>query len=100
MTTASLAETTIRDLSGVRQAYDEHGYVIIRDVLDPNLAREMGQHVDWLLAHNPGVRPEHLGHTLIPNDPFWCRLLSDDRLLDIAQQFIGPNIALFASSYF
>ena len=33
------------------------------------------------------------------DDPFWVRLVSDDRLLDIAQQFIGPNIALFASHY-
>jgi len=52
------------------------------------------------LTHNPGVRPEKLGHTLIPDDPFWCRLVSDNRLLDIAEQFLGPNIALFASSYF
>ncbi len=33
------------------------------------------------------------------HDPFWVRLISDDRLLDIAEQFIGPNIALFASHY-
>ena len=33
------------------------------------------------------------------NDPFWVRLISDDRLLDIAQEYVGPNIALFASHY-
>jgi ectoine hydroxylase-related dioxygenase (phytanoyl-CoA dioxygenase family) len=27
------------------------------------------------------------------------RLISDDRLLDIAEKFIGPDIALFASAY-
>ena len=31
--------------------------------------------------------------------PFWLHLVSDDRLLDIAEQFIGPNIALFATHY-
>lgn len=33
------------------------------------------------------------------DDPFWVRLISDDRLVDIAQQFVGPDIALFASHY-
>ncbi len=33
------------------------------------------------------------------DDPFWYRLISDERLLDVAEQFIGPNIALFASHY-
>jgi hypothetical protein len=33
------------------------------------------------------------------HDAFWVRLISDDRLLDIAQAFIGPDIALFASHY-
>ena len=34
------------------------------------------------------------------DDPFWLRVVSDDRLLDIAELFVGPNIALFNSSYF
>jgi phytanoyl-CoA hydroxylase len=87
-------------LEWIREEYDANGYVVVRNVLDPCLLREMSQHLDWLTAHNPGVRPERLGHTLIPDDPFWCRVVSDSRLLDIAEQFVGPNIALFASSYF
>ncbi|SVE30152.1 uncharacterized protein METZ01_LOCUS483006, partial [marine metagenome] len=27
------------------------------------------------------------------NDPFWVRLVVDDRLLDVAQQYVGPDIA-------
>lgn len=45
------------------------------------------------------MRPENLGHTLLPDDPFWLRLVSDNRLLDIAEQFIGSDIALFAAHY-
>ena len=30
---------------------------------------------------------------------FWLRLIGDDRLLDVAEQLIGPNIALFAAAY-
>ena len=33
------------------------------------------------------------------DDPFWVRLVSDDRLLNVAETFVGPNIALFASHY-
>ena len=33
------------------------------------------------------------------DDPFWVRLVSDERLLDIAEIFVGPDIALFASHY-
>jgi Phytanoyl-CoA dioxygenase (PhyH) len=35
----------------------------------------------------------------VANDPFWVRLISDSRLLDVAEQFVGPDIALFASQY-
>lgn len=79
--------------------YDREGYVIFRNVLDGGLIQEASDHVAWLLARHPGVRPEHLGHTMMTHDPFWVRLVSDPRLLDVAEQFVGPNIALFASHY-
>lgn len=81
------------------EQFDRDGYVIFRNVLDCELIAEANNHVNWLMKKNPGLRPEQLGHTLLKNDPFWLRLVSDDRLLDIAEQFIGPNIALFASHY-
>ena len=37
------------------------------------------------------------------NDPFWIRLASDERLLDLAEAFapfINGSIALFSSHYF
>jgi phytanoyl-CoA hydroxylase len=86
-------------LKQARQQYDREGYAIFRDVLDADLIQESSDHIDWLLARNPGVRPEQLHHHLMRNDPFWVRLVSDDRLLDIAELFVGPNIALFASHY-
>ena len=83
----------------LKSTFDTDGYVIARNVLDADLMAEASDHVDWLIDQNPHLRPENLGHTLVPDDPFWLRLVSDDRLLDIAEQFIGPNIALFASHY-
>ena len=79
--------------------YQHDGYVIARNVLDSDLIQEARAHIEWLLAKHPDLRGEQLGHTLVQNDPFWVRLISDDRLLNVAEQFIGPNIALFASHY-
>ena len=80
-------------------AYERDGYVIVRKAIDADLVAEAQQHVHWLIKQNPGVRPEQLHAHLAVNDPFWIRLVSDERLLNIAQQFIGPDIALFATHY-
>lgn len=86
-------------LEAGRRQYDEDGYAIFRDVVDGDLVGEASRHVEWLLEKNPGVRPEKLMHTLMTNDPFWVHLVSDPGLLDVAEQFVGPDIALFASHY-
>ena len=82
-----------------RDQFDREGYAIFRDVLDRDLIEEASRHIDWLLERNPGLRPEQLHHWLMKDDPFWVRLVADPRLLDIAELFVGPNIALFASHY-
>ena len=87
------------DLTGIRGEFDRDGYVIVREAIDEELAGEAREHVHWLLARHPGTRPEQLHADLAREDPFWIRLVSDPRLLDIAGQFVGPNIALFATHY-
>jgi len=91
--------TEKRDFSRHLEAFEKDGYAIFRNVLDAQLISEAADHVDWLLKQNPGVRPEQLHNDLMTDDPFWVRLISDPRLVDIAEAFIGPNIALFASHY-
>lgn len=86
-------------MSAQQQRFARDGYAIYRQVLDAGLVQEARDHVVWLLERNPGLRPEHLHAHLMRNDPFWVRLISDDRLLDIAEEYVGPNIALFASHY-
>lgn len=68
-------------------------------MLDAALMDEAAAHVAWLQARHPERRPEMLSNELVADDPFWVRLVSDPRLLDVAEQFIGPDIALFASHY-
>jgi len=83
----------------LRKEYKENGYLVFKNVLDAGLLQETSNHVDWLMGKNPDHRPENLGHSLMTNDPFWVRLVGDNRLLDIAEIFVGKNIALFASHY-
>jgi ectoine hydroxylase-related dioxygenase (phytanoyl-CoA dioxygenase family) len=88
--------TTFTDL---RTQYAEQGYVIARGAIDADLAAETFDHVQWLIQKYPDTRPEQFHHQLLVIDPFMHRLVGDERLLDIAEQFIGPNIALFAAHY-
>jgi phytanoyl-CoA hydroxylase len=90
---------TAEQQTGWQEQYKEQGYLVVPHVLDNALIQAAGDHVEWLQQKHPDLRPERLGHTLLPDDPFWLRLVSDARLLDVAEQFIGPDIALFASHY-
>ena len=85
--------------SDLKQAYDEKGYVIVRGAVDAELARETAEHVHWLSKQHPDTRPEQFHHPMLVTDPFMHRLVSDDRLVDIVEQFIGPDIAMWAAHY-
>lgn len=87
------------DWTPAREQYERDGYVIFRNVIDPELVRETQAHVEWLLKKHPDTRGEQLHHKLMAHDPFMVRLVGDERMLDVCEQFIGPNIALFASHY-
>ncbi|MQA24467.1 MAG: phytanoyl-CoA dioxygenase family protein [Micromonosporaceae bacterium] len=91
--------TAIPEQPSELEQYRRDGFVIFRDVIDKELVAEAGDHVSWLQRRHPEVRPEHLGHMFLRDDPFWLRLIGDDRLVDIAELFVGPDIALFASHY-
>src|SRR5258708_7590953 len=81
------------------EKFERDGYAVLPRVLDGALMDEAAAHVEWLQVRHPDIRPELLGHELVAGDPFWVRLVSDDRLLDVAERFVGPDIALFASHY-
>lgn len=87
------------DREAVLRAYETDGYVIFRGVIDAGLIAEASDHVAWLQRRHPELRGEQLDTHLVTGDPFWVRLVGDDRLLDIAEIFVGPDIALFASHY-
>jgi len=87
------------DWSHLKESYERDGYAIARNVLDEQLVGEAQSHVQWLIKKHPELRPEQFHNDLVKDDPFWVRLVRDSRLLDVAESFIGPNMALFASHY-
>lgn len=91
--------TTTPERAAMLANYEREGYAIFRNVLDSELIEEVSGHIAWLLEKNPDRTPEMLTQDLISDDPFWVRLISDDRLVDIAELFLGPDIGLFASHY-
>lgn len=94
-----MAEYTYPHLDGLAAAYARDGCAIVRRVLDPELVAEANRHIDWLRARHPELPPEQLGYWLVPEDPFWLRLVSDSRLVDVAAAILGPDVALFAADY-
>jgi len=79
--------------------YNNDGYAIIKNVLEPEIIRELNKHVMWLREKNPHIRPESFHHHLLVKDPFIHYLLHQEKLLNIVQNIIGPNIALFGAHY-
>jgi ectoine hydroxylase-related dioxygenase (phytanoyl-CoA dioxygenase family) len=87
------------DLAAKAEQYETDGYAIVPEVVDETLVEEGRRHVEWLQEQNPDRRPEQLGHDLMAGDPFWVRLVSDPRILDVVEEFVGPDVGLFASHY-
>jgi ectoine hydroxylase-related dioxygenase (phytanoyl-CoA dioxygenase family) len=83
----------------LRDRYERQGFVLVPDAVGPDWVATARAHVERLMAEHPDLRPEHLGHELAKTDPVWLSLVADRRLLDLAECFIGPNIALFATHY-
>jgi len=79
--------------------YLQDGYVIIKNVITPETVKKAQDHIQWLQQENPTVDPELLEHWFMRDDPFWISLVRDPKIAEIVSQFLGPNIATFASHY-
>ncbi|MFF9812342.1 phytanoyl-CoA dioxygenase family protein [Streptomyces sp. NPDC014006] len=87
------------DTAAVLNEYEKNGFAILRNVLDQDLIAEAREHVEWLGRRYPHLRPEEYHHPLMRNDAFWVRLVTDERLVDIAESVLGPDLACFTSHY-
>ena len=83
----------------LKKEYDKNGYAIVRSAIDPELVSEVENHVHWLSEKYPDTRPEAFHHNLLVNDPFIHHLLDSEKILDVIESIIGPDIALFGAHY-
>ena len=63
------------------------------------MANEVENHVHWLSEKYSDIRPEAFHHHLLIHDPFIHHLLKQREILDIVEQIIGSDIALFGAHY-
>ena len=83
----------------IKKKYKRDGYAIIKNVISPELAKEIENHVHWLSRKYPNTRPEAFHHNMLIHDPFIHHILGQKTILDIVEMIIGPNIALFGAHY-
>ncbi|MBV7330441.1 phytanoyl-CoA dioxygenase family protein [Chloroflexi bacterium TSY] len=75
--------------------YERDGYTIYRNVLDADLIAEIQGHIAW---SREKLTVEHSGPFAL-HDAFFARLVSDSRLLAIAETYVGADIGLYSSHY-
>ena len=98
--------TTWNDSETVRHAtpeqaafYREEGYLKFGRIFTQNEMDALRAHVDEMIAALPeGKRPEEMD---VPHfeDPWLFRYLADERVLDVIEDFIGPDIVLWSSHF-
>lgn len=82
-----------------KEEFNRYGFTIFRNIIDNELLELANKHIEFLSKKFPHLRPEHYHHPLIRDDAFWVKLVMDKRILDIAEIFLGPNIANFTAHY-
>ncbi|MFJ2768459.1 phytanoyl-CoA dioxygenase family protein [Streptomyces sp. NPDC087300] len=86
-------------LAEIAEQYERDGFAILRNVIDQDVIAEARAHVEWLGTKYPELRPEEYHHPLMRNDAFWVRMVTDKRLVDIAEYFLGADVACFTAHY-
>ncbi|MEM7537257.1 MAG: phytanoyl-CoA dioxygenase family protein [Chloroflexota bacterium] len=78
-----------------KEQYERDGYTIYRNVLDTDLIAEIQGHIEW---SRQKLDVQHQGPFAV-HDAFFARLVSDPRLLAIAEMYIGHDMGLYSSHY-
>ena len=91
---------TVRDATQEQVAfYQDQGYLKFGRIFTQGEMDTLRSHVDDMIAALPeGKRPEAMD---VPHfqDPWLFRYLTDERVLDVIEDFIGPDIVLWSSHF-
>lgn len=100
MTVANETWDTVRRAAPEQAAfYREQGYLKFGRIFTEAEMDVLRQHVDAMIAALPeGKRPEAMD---VPHfqDPWLFRYLTDPRVLDVIEGFLGPDIVLWSSHF-
>lgn len=106
MTTTTIRPATWNESETVRHAspeqvafYKEQGYLKFGRIFTQDEMDALRGRVDAMIAALPeGKRPEEMD---VPHfeDPWLFRYLADPRVLDVIEDFIGPDIVLWSSHF-
>ncbi len=81
------------------QFYRDQGYLKFGRIFTEEEISALRQHVDEMIASlPPGKRPEEMDRPHF-EDPWLFRYLTDPRVLDVIEDFIGPDIVLWSSHF-
>ena len=79
------------------EEYKRNGFVKGGRILDDSQLERLRQEVDSVIAHLPaGQRPENMPSVHYENE-YLRELLLSKPLVDVAEQILGPDVALFTS---
>jgi phytanoyl-CoA dioxygenase PhyH len=77
--------------------YHEEGYTVGDRILDDQELAQLRQEIDKLIASlPPNKRPENMP-SVHYDHPYFRDLFLSEKLVDVAEQLLGPDIALFTS---
>jgi phytanoyl-CoA hydroxylase len=80
--------------------YSKAGYTIARGVVDSDVVGQARRHAEWTIDSNRDLTSEQLHQKMLwTDDPFYLYLIRQPGLVDLAQQLIGPDLAVFATAY-
>jgi chlorinating enzyme len=79
--------------------YRDQGYLKFGRIFEEQEIQALRDHVDAMIANLPaGKRPEEMDRPHF-TDPWLFRYMMHPRVLDVIQDFIGPDIALWSSHF-
>lgn len=84
----------------MKDFFEKNGYLILKGVISPERATAHAKHLHVLREKFGDMPADEINSHLLQDDSDWYEMISDPALLDIAQFFLGKDIAHFYSRYF
>jgi len=86
--------------TALRETYDRDGYVVAENVVASDTIALARTHVERTIERHADLTSEEIHRlTLWTEDPFYLYLVRQPGMIELARQFLGPDLAVFAAGY-